>query len=194
MEPADDATREHYEAVVASKKPIDQERFDRLTEKQRECLRLAGQHLTSKQIARLLGKSKMAVDQLLDRARHTLGCADRAEAVRVFAKLEGAYDRITYDPQTIAERDSSPSHGPIGSSAESVRHVMQEEQYPYLAPHTGRSRWAIPGTGGGQNDLTIRQRLAWIAIMALGIVLVSAALVAVAFGAVRMISGLASIF
>src|SRR5437899_11091816 len=48
-----------------------------LTPRERECLRLVDQHLSSKQIARQLGMSKTSVDTYRDRARRKPGVADR---------------------------------------------------------------------------------------------------------------------
>ena len=45
---------------------------DLLTQRERECLRLVDQHLSSKQIARELGMSKTSVDTYCDRARRKL--------------------------------------------------------------------------------------------------------------------------
>ncbi|WP_207801784.1 helix-turn-helix domain-containing protein [Phenylobacterium hankyongense] len=53
-----------------------------LTPRERECLRLVDQHLSSKQIARQLGMSKTSVDTYCDRARRKLGVGDRYEAAR----------------------------------------------------------------------------------------------------------------
>jgi DNA-binding CsgD family transcriptional regulator len=47
-----------------------------LTPRERECLRLVDQHLSSKQIARQLGMSKTSVDTYCDRARRKLGVED----------------------------------------------------------------------------------------------------------------------
>src|SRR5689334_13562738 len=58
-----------------------------LTQRERECLRLVDQHLSSKQIARELGMSKTSVDTYCDRARRKLGVPDRYEAARL---LRGA--------------------------------------------------------------------------------------------------------
>src|SRR5205085_4697002 len=54
-----------------------------LTPRERECLRLVDQHLSSKQIARELGMSKTSVDTYCDRARRKLGVPDRYEAARL---------------------------------------------------------------------------------------------------------------
>jgi len=56
--------------------------LDRLTERERECLRLVDRHMSSKEIARELGLSKHTVDWHLDKARRRLGAADRYDAAR----------------------------------------------------------------------------------------------------------------
>ena len=53
-----------------------------LTPRERECLSLVDQHLSSKQIARQLGMSKTSVDTYCDRARRKLGVEDRYTAAR----------------------------------------------------------------------------------------------------------------
>ncbi|PHY21222.1 helix-turn-helix transcriptional regulator [Caulobacter sp. BP25] len=58
------------------------EGLDRLTERERECLRLVDRHMSSKEIARELGLSKHTVDWHLDKARRRLGAADRYDAAR----------------------------------------------------------------------------------------------------------------
>jgi DNA-binding CsgD family transcriptional regulator len=73
------------------------DRFDRLTDKQRECLNLVLQRKTSKQIARMLNISKPAVDQRLATARAYLGVADRDEAAMTYLQMLSTYDRIAYD-------------------------------------------------------------------------------------------------
>ncbi len=56
--------------------------LERLTERERECLRLVDRHMSSKEIARELGLSKHTVDWHLDKARRRLGAADRYDAAR----------------------------------------------------------------------------------------------------------------
>src|SRR5437763_10237849 len=60
-----------------------------LTQRERECLRLVDQHLSSKQIARELGMSKTSVDTYCDRARRKLGVEDRYAAARLARALDG---------------------------------------------------------------------------------------------------------
>ncbi|UYY57028.1 helix-turn-helix transcriptional regulator [Sphingomonas sp. S2-65] len=73
--------------------------LDELTQPQIDCLMLVRDGRTSKEMARLLGVSKTAIDQRLDRARSILGASTREEAARIYA--EGGYDRVTCDPPEI---------------------------------------------------------------------------------------------
>jgi len=59
-----------------------------LTHRERDCLRLVDQHLSSKQIARELGMSKTSVDTYCDRARRKLGVEDRFAAARLARQLD----------------------------------------------------------------------------------------------------------
>src|SRR5512146_340789 len=59
-----------------------------LTPRERECLRLVDQHLSSKQIARALGMSKTSVDTYCDRARRKLGVDDRYAAARLLRQTD----------------------------------------------------------------------------------------------------------
>ena len=67
---------------------ISEESVGLLTPRERECLRLVDQHLSSKQIARELGMSKTSVDTYCDRARRKLGVEDRYAAARLARALE----------------------------------------------------------------------------------------------------------
>lgn len=82
----------------------DEDRWNRLTEKQRACLDLLIEHKTSKEIARLLDISKHTVDQRLNAARDTLGARDRKETAFVYGQLKQIYDRVTYDAVEVPDR------------------------------------------------------------------------------------------
>ena len=82
----------------------DEDRWNRLTEKQRACLDLLIEHKTSKEIARLLDISKHTVDQRLNAARDTLNARDRNDTAFVYGQLKRIYDRMTYDAVEVPER------------------------------------------------------------------------------------------
>lgn len=77
-----------------------------LTDGQKQCLRLVGQHLTSKEIARKLGISHFTVDQRLDSARRKLNAHSRKDAVRIFMAMEQAIlsEPFVYEPCDIAAK------------------------------------------------------------------------------------------
>ena len=62
--------------------------IDLLTPRERECLRLVYEHLSSKEIGRRLGISKHTVDTHVDKARQRLGAQDRYDAARRVAAFE----------------------------------------------------------------------------------------------------------
>ncbi len=76
-----------------------------LTDAQMDCLRLVDAHLTSKEIARVLGISPFTVDQRLDAARKKLGAPNRVEAAKLFASIDNTNisQRLVYDPPVVAE-------------------------------------------------------------------------------------------
>lgn len=61
----------------------------KLTEREKECLRLWLDHKTAKEIARELGISHHAVEKRLKTARTKLGVASSLEAARLLAREEG---------------------------------------------------------------------------------------------------------
>lgn len=82
-------------------------RFDRLTDKQRQCLHLVVSRKSSKEIARELGIAKPTVDQRIANARQILGAHNRDEAALIFARQAGIYDRVIYDPACVPSFHSS---------------------------------------------------------------------------------------
>lgn len=68
---------------VQSRSPHLSERMRRLSPAQLECLQLASEHLTSKEIAKRLGISRHTVDQRLRKSIHVLQVRSRREAARL---------------------------------------------------------------------------------------------------------------
>lgn len=82
--------------------------FIELTDGQKACLRLVDDHLTSKEIARILEISPFTVDQRLDAARRKLRATSRREAAKIFAASEKRspsesfiYEPFVYEPQRL---------------------------------------------------------------------------------------------
>src|ERR1700756_3578633 len=73
---------------MATRPVVTEDPVELLTPRERECLRLVDQHLSSKEIARKLGMSKTSVDTYCDRARRKLGVGDRYEAARLLRNID----------------------------------------------------------------------------------------------------------
>lgn len=83
----------------------------RLTEKQRECMRLVVMRRSSKEIARELRIAKPTVDQRIAGARQILGARNRDEAAVIFASVTQLYDRIIYDSACVPDSSLKDDRG-----------------------------------------------------------------------------------
>ncbi len=88
---------------------MDDDRFARLSDRQRAYLRQVFQHQTSKQIARQAAVSSRAVDKHLLLAMQTIGTSSRVEAARLFAEYEARVEG--FYPASIAP--SRPAFWPL---------------------------------------------------------------------------------
>lgn len=80
---------------------IEQAKVARLTDKQRDCMRLVVMRKSSKEIARELGIAKPTVDQRVANARQILGARNRDEAAIIFSRGAQEYDRVIYDTARV---------------------------------------------------------------------------------------------
>ena len=156
--------------------------FEQLTERQKICLRLVFQHKSSKEIARELGISKDTVDQRLDRARKLLGAATRVEAAQAFASFESEYHRVVYDTAPIAPSSTSPPATSLSDTEERQfprTPLLREEGEAHTSSSTGRGWLGLPFQRRGEEriELSVRQRLLWIALIAVGIPLLLGSLI-----------------
>ncbi len=155
----------------------------RLTEGQREVLRLVNRHMETKEIARELGISPDGVNQRIKAATRILGVNRRRDAALILAEAEAPqhYPPLVYLPRDIA-LGSDPAT--FASSTESGRDqvpasigAMREEQAAFEAlphPRSRRFQLPLPVRGGRPDDLNALQRLGWVFGMML--------LIAFAFG------------
>lgn len=127
-------------------------RFDRVTEPQRECLRLVLTRHNSKEIAQTLGVSPVTVDKRIGRAVGTLGVATRFEAARLLALHEGGtYQPLVYQPPDIVPPAESDMIG------------VSEALTPTDGSKAADAAWLpLRPKGGRYNTLTVWQRLLWI--------------------------------
>ena len=165
------------------------DRLARLTEAQREVLRLWHVRKSAKEIGRELGITHWAVNERLRSARRSLAVPTSGEAAAMLADDEEGqtYKRVVCDPPAVA-----PAGDPVMFSAPENRQErpleVREERVPFEATPL-RSEWRLPlpRFRGERNDLSIRMRLVWIGLVAVGLAIAVAALVLLASGVVNMI-------
>ena len=163
---------------------MDGDRVARLTEGQRECLRMVYRHMETKEIARVLEISPDGVNQRIKTAMRTLEVQRRRDAALILAEAEGT---DTYQPQVYHSRDiaTTPEPAIMAASTEGERHsgfsgeVMREDQAGFMTAPLARSpALPLPIRGARPNDVGVSTRLAWIVGIAIGIALAFGALVA----------------
>jgi DNA-binding CsgD family transcriptional regulator len=163
---------------------MDSNRISRLTEQQRACLRYVYAHLTSKEIAPLMGIEPGSVDQHIKAAMKTLGVGDRRTAARIFAEHESREDAppLAYpSPHPQSPTDPYNFVPPIVSGwqpHESAGGSMREEQAFFrVATPVGSPTFQLPLGSSKPGDLNWATRLMWIAVIAIGVALAFGALV-----------------
>ncbi|RYG88968.1 MAG: LuxR family transcriptional regulator [Alphaproteobacteria bacterium] len=91
----------------------------RLTERQKECLRLVGQGYTSKEIGRRLAISPATVDNHIRPSLEALNVDSRAEAARLLLAAEDGQS-LTSQPPALAGLKDLPSIGEAGPAIAST--------------------------------------------------------------------------
>lgn len=150
----------------------------RLTDGQRDCLRLVLAHHNSKEIARELGVSPHTVDQRLRIAMRVLDVQSRFEAARKFAGLEveAPYQPLIYQMSDVEpsrkSRKPDSSTGRSGSeSPGSTRDVSNMDgNVSVMAlerPEIRQLPLPVPRYRGENNSLGTVERLGWIMAIAI---------------------------
>jgi DNA-binding CsgD family transcriptional regulator len=178
---------------------VDEKKLARLSERQKDCLRLVAAHLTSKQIARKLGVSRFTVDQRLDTARRTLGVGSRKEAALLFTQFESSVsnipERFVYEPKPLASRpDFGPfltAEGSTGPSGRSDNHRIANSQHrPKVALLSRLSdrlvSLSLPPIGGQRHDLARSEILLMSLKIAFHSTVILAATIAIIIGTMRL--------
>lgn len=158
--------------------------IDKLSEGQRECLRLVHEHRTSKEIALILGISHFTVDQRIERACRVLGVEGRGKAAMLLAEHERGNppERLVYGPPDIAGEPSAeaPMAPPTGAGPIEASHVAQGQAAYDASPGSGRSIWRAMVPGGNADDLTSAARVKWIVQLTIQLVVAVLVLLAIA--------------
>jgi DNA-binding CsgD family transcriptional regulator len=175
---------------------MDRKRIARLTEQQRTCLRFVYAHMTSKEIAPLMGIEPGSVDQHIKAAMRTLGVGDRRTAARILAEEEGRHDG-PHPVYPALDLPPSPDLSPFGPPIESGRlsdglsgGAMREQQASFrVAMSGGAPTLPLPIGTTKPGDLNWLTRLAWIAAIAIGVALAFGALVSAIEALGRLTTG-----
>ena len=175
---------------------MDPHRLDRLTEQQRACLRYVYAHMTSKEIAPLLGIEPGSVDQHIKAAMRVLGVGDRRSAARLLAEHERVHraQPLVYQPQDIAPALDPATLAPSNESGRRsyggyAGAAMREEQAAFAVPPVRAPMLPLPMWGARPDDLNWTMRLAWIAAITIGVALGFGALVSGIEALVRLTRG-----
>lgn len=178
---------------------MDDDRISKLTEAQRDCLRLVRAHYQIKEIAAALKIAPSTVNARLERARRTLGAHNSNEAARMLAQHE---ERLglwipptgssTPIPQAAALRQDRATTGSKGQGdavlADSGATVALE--IPVSRTDKRETAWPFPSAGRQENELSSLQRIIWvfpIAALSLGVLLL---LIVLSLGFQEVLGGL----
>lgn len=149
------------------------DRIARLSDAQKQCLRLAAEGRSSKEIAPLVGLTHQTVDQYLHRARVIMAAENRREAARIFAEIDRAtpFKEFELKPDDVEiTTETGISEGP----------AERQRVEPKLL--------GLPPIGGPSNDLTLSQRLMAIGKIALYLTIIVLAVIVLFAAALKAFS------
>jgi DNA-binding CsgD family transcriptional regulator len=149
---------------------------ERLTDRERQILDLAAQHLTSKQIGPLLGIRPASVDTFMQAIIRKLGVAGRKEAVIAYLAAvrepgQGRRDDLDFGSSSVFAPSGPPSGGGVGWDGEDVSRTRRLGLRVWRGV---RSRVTSPA-----------RRLVAIAIAAMVLGLVTLGAVVMGYGLIR---------
>lgn len=169
----------------------DQQSSAALKDIHKDCLRLAGRHYSSKEIARMLGISKHTVDQRLRYATQQMGATSRFEAARRFCDNDSdrvepqidICDPVLYDAAYLpVNASTSNEEGPDCHKDQlpgKATSRLQDVQTPFVFGDTSKieALFSVPVLSGEASSSPLSLRLK--SVLVVGI----AALSLLAFGA-----------
>jgi DNA-binding CsgD family transcriptional regulator len=153
-------------------------RVGRLTAGQLDCLRLVGEHLSSKEIASELNISPHTVDQRIRQSLAILGVERRAQAARLVAQHaapgEQPYQRLIHQSPYIPANEQTDQ--PEAAVSHQIRHADRAgkvgeagfltEQRPVSFRPSLQPPYAT--RSNPRNEMSVGLRLFWIAAIAMG--------------------------
>ncbi len=146
------------EQMMATAANDDLARWLRLTDKQREVMDLILERKTSKEIARILGISKPAVEQRIGTVRAILSAANRNEAALIYARLKETYDRVIYDPVQLPPTPKlMPSDFPDGDPMPVLK--LHDSGAHSFRAEIGPREFLPPFRDGWRHDHSIQVRV-----------------------------------
>ena len=150
------------------------ERVRRLSPGQLECLRLVAEHLSSKEIAAMLGISPHTVDQRIRGALQVLQVERRTQAARIIATINPEYQRLIHQSPLIEGQAGGGNQG--GAVGIQIRHIDRAGEAGPTDLNSERSAdrsWSslplpFATRSNPRNEMSIGARLVWIVIIAIG--------------------------
>lgn len=147
----------------------DQTRWSRLNNKHREVLNLLIERKTSKEIARIFGVSKPAIDQRFASARLILGAANRNEVAIIYARLRQTYDQIICDPVQVPKPTILlPSDFPDGDPDPVLK--LSDIATPTFGTENGSREILLPFGEGWKHTYGIQARVVIMVAMLVALV------------------------
>jgi DNA-binding CsgD family transcriptional regulator len=180
------------------------DRLEQLTLGQRDCLRLVGQYMSSKEIARRLKISHHTVDQRLKRATFLLGVHSRSDAARILMREErhktddflpsSIYDDLVYQATPLSEKSVSDMIGAsldtLNRSSDGAQYELHEQQAPYFGASPRRpertSFWSVLVEIDRENKLSAQSRVLVMVGIAVTAIIGFGALINIAEGLSRL--------
>ncbi len=122
---------------------MDSGAIQRLTDRQKDCLRLVAQGYTSKEIGRVLDLSPSTIDNHILTAVQSMSASSRGEAARSLTGHE-TRQKLPRESQALAEQ---PHSGLLMAAADAPTLTI-----------LGRKIWTLPPFGGQKNELDSAER------------------------------------
>lgn len=140
--------------------------IDKLTDRERECLRLVARGCSTKEIAREIGVTDLRAQKVVEAANRKLGVSRRIEAARLLAAHEKRGVDVTPGGAATLPLSAIPASSPVPEDMARRPMTLREERLPFGGAHDPASFGRpLRQRGDTHNDLTIWQRAIWIAIL-----------------------------